>query len=123
VAFLLLIACVNVANLLLARGTSRQREVAVRAALGASRFRIFNQFLTESLVLAVVGGVFGIMLAGVILNGINLVMPPTGTMLPSEADIRISVPVLLFTIGVTTIAGFLFGTAPAWQSTRVDLNE
>src|SRR4029079_17679126 len=87
------------------------------------RFRIFNQFLTESLVLAIVGGVFGIMLAGVILNGINLVMPPTGTMLPSEADIRISVPVLLFTIAVTGISGLLFGCAPAWQATRLDLND
>ncbi|HEY6215061.1 MAG TPA: ABC transporter permease [Pyrinomonadaceae bacterium] len=123
VAFLLLIACVNVANLLLARGTSRQREVAVRAALGASRFRIFSQFLTESLVLAVFGGVFGVMLAGLILDGMTLVMPPTGTMLPSEADIRISVPVLLFTIAVTGIAGLLFGSVPAWQATRLDLND
>ncbi len=123
VGFLLLIACVNVANLLMARGTSRQREVAVRAALGASRFRIFNQFLTESLVLAVFGGVFGVLLAGLILNGMTLVMPPTGTMLPSEADIRISVPVLLFTIAVSGISGLLFGCAPAWQATRLDLNE
>jgi putative ABC transport system permease protein len=123
VAFLLLIACVNVANLLLARGTSRQREVAVRAALGASRFRIFNQFLTESLVLAVLGGVFGIMLAGLILDGITLAMPPAGTMLPSEADIRISIPVLLFTIALTGISGVLFGSAPAWQATRLDLND
>ena len=123
VGFLLLIGCVNVANLLLARGTSRQKEVAVRAALGASRRRLFAQFITESLVLAVLGGTLGVFLARAILDAITLVMPPVGTMLPSEADIRISVPVLLFTIGVTTIAGFLFGTAPAWQSTRVDLNE
>ena len=123
VGFLLLIGCVNVANLLLARGTSRQKEVAVRAALGASRPRLFAQFLTESLVLAVFGGALGVFLARAILDAITLVMPPVGTMLPSEADIRISIPVLLFTIGVTTIAGFLFGTAPAWQSTRVDLNE
>jgi putative ABC transport system permease protein len=123
VAFLLLIACVNVANLLMARGTSRQREVAVRAALGASRFRIFNQFLTESLVLAILGGVFGILLAGLILNGMTMVMPPVGTMLPSEADIRISIPVLLFTIAVSGISGLLFGSAPAWQATRLDLNE
>jgi putative ABC transport system permease protein len=123
VSFLLLIACVNVANLLLARGTSRQREVAVRAALGASRFRIFNQFLTENLVLALIGGVFGVLLAGLILQAITLVMPPTGTMLPSEADIRISMPVLLFTIVVTAVSGLLFGSAPAWQATRLDLNE
>lgn len=123
VAFLLLIGCVNVANLLLARGTSRQKEVAVRAALGASRTRLFSQFLTESLILAVLGGGLGFVLAGVIVDAITMVMPPVGTMLPSEADIRISMPVLFFTIGVTTIAGFLFGAAPAWQATRLDLNE
>ncbi|HEX3187316.1 MAG TPA: ABC transporter permease [Pyrinomonadaceae bacterium] len=122
VCFLLLIACVNVANLLMARGTSRQREVAVRAALGASRFRIFNQFLTENLVLAFLGGALGILLSVAILAAIQLVTP-VGTMLPSEAEIRLSVPVLLFTIAVTAVSGLLFGTAPAWQATRLDLNE
>lgn len=123
VAFLLLIGCVNVANLLLARGASRQREVAVRAALGASRKRLFAQFLTESLVLAVLGGVLGILLTGIIIDAITAVMPPVGTMLPSEATIRISVPVLLFSIAATMLAGMLFGVAPAWQATRLDLNE
>ena len=123
VGFLLLIGCVNVANLLLARGTSRQKEVAVRAALGASRPRLFTQFLTESLVLALVGGALGVFLAVAIVDAITLVMPPVGTMIPSEANIRISIPVLLFTIAVTTVAGLLFGTAPAWQATRVDLND
>lgn len=123
VGFLLLIGCVNVANLLLARGTSRQREVALRAALGASRGRLFNQFLTESLLLAIFGGVLGIFLAVAIIDAITAVMPPVGTMLPSEANIRMSIPVLLFTIGVTTIAGLLFGAVPAWQATRLDLNE
>ncbi len=123
VGFLLLIACVNVANLLFARGTSRQREVAVRSALGASRARVFSQLLTESLVLAVLGGVAGILLAITIVRLIQAVMPPVGTMIPSEADIRLSVPVLIFTISVTALAGLLFGSAPAWQATRLDLNE
>jgi putative ABC transport system permease protein len=123
VGFLLLIGCVNVANLLLARGTSRQREVALRAALGATRTRLFSQFLTESLVLAMLGGALGILLAIGIIDAITAVMPPVGTMLPSEANIRISVPVLLFTIATTMLAGLLFGAAPAWQATRLDLNE
>jgi putative ABC transport system permease protein len=123
VGFLLLIACVNVANLLLARGTSRQREVALRAALGATRKRIFSQFITESLVLAVIGGAVGVFLAGAIIDFVEAVMPPVGTMLPSEANIRISIPVLIFTVAVTVIAGVLFGSMPAWQATRLDLNE
>ena len=123
VGLLLLIACVNVANLLFARGTSRQREVAVRSALGASRTRVFSQLLTESLVLATLGGALGILLAITIVRFIEAVMPPVGTMIPSEANIRISVPVMIFTIVVTTIAGLLFGSAPAWQATRLDINE
>ncbi|HXT63110.1 MAG TPA: ABC transporter permease [Pyrinomonadaceae bacterium] len=123
VGFLLLIACVNVANLLLARGTVRRREMALRAALGASRGRLFSQLLTESLVLAAVGGSLGLLLATTIIDLIQAVMPPVGTMLPSEAEIRISVPVLLFTIAISTIAGLLFGSMPAWQATRLDLNE
>ena len=123
VGFLLLIACVNVANLLLARGTARQREIALRAALGATRGRLFRQFLSESLILAVMGGALGVLFATAIIDGIEAVMPPVGTMLPSEANIRISIPVLLFTIGVSTLSGLLFGAAPAWQATRFDLNE
>ncbi|HET6975492.1 MAG TPA: ABC transporter permease [Pyrinomonadaceae bacterium] len=123
VGFLLLIGCVNVANLLFARGTSRQREIALRAALGASRARLFSQFITESLVLAILGGALGIFLAVGIIDAITAVMPPVGTMIPSEAEIRISVPVLLFTIAITSLAGVLFGAAPAWQAARLDLNE
>jgi putative ABC transport system permease protein len=73
--------------------------------------------------LAVLGGALGILLAGIIIDVIEALMPPSGTMLPSEADIRISIPVLLFTIALTTLAGLLFGSVPAWQATRLDLNE
>src|SRR5215470_1541604 len=121
VGFLLLIACVNIANLLLARGTTRQREVAIRAALGAARAQLFRQFLTESLLLAAVGGVLGVYLAWFLIDAIIGLVPMN--MLPSEADVRISVPVLLFTIGATMLAGLLFGSAPAWQASRLDLNE
>src|SRR5262249_6316194 len=102
---------------------SRQRDVAVRAALGASRARVFSQLITESLVLAALGGAVGILLAVTITGLIQAVMPPVGTMIPSEANIRISIPVLIFTLAVTTLAGLLFGSAPAWQATRLDLNE
>jgi putative ABC transport system permease protein len=122
VGLLLLIGCVNVANLLFARGTSRQRELAVRSALGASRARVFSQLLTEALVLAALGGAVGIGLALAITRFIESVMPPVGTMIPSEADIRISIPVLMFTLAVTGLAGLLFGSVPAWQATRLDLN-
>lgn len=121
VGFVLLIACVNVANLLLARGATRQREVAVRASVGASRARIFAQFLLESLALASIGGAFGLVLAWGLLKVLMAMMPPY--MLLSEANVRLSVPVLLFTFGATMLAGVLFGCAPAWQATRLDLNE
>jgi putative ABC transport system permease protein len=121
VTLLLLIACVNVANLLLARGTTRQREVAIRAALGASRAKLFRQFLTESLILAAAGGALGVYIGWFLIDAIMFIVPPN--MLPSEADVRISIPVLLFTIVATMLAGLLFGTAPAWQASRLDLNE
>jgi predicted permease len=121
VGFLLLIGCVNVANLLLARATTRRREVAIRAALGATRAQVFGQFITESLVLAAAGGALGIYLARLIIEGILAILP--FQMLPSEADVRISVPVLLFTLATVLTAGLLFGCAPAWQASRLDLNE
>ena len=121
VAFVLLIACANVANLQLARGAARQRELVVRAALGAGRRRLVRQLLTESVLLAVVGGALGVALALGLLDVIEATMPPYT--LPSEADVRLSVPVLLFTIAATTLAGVLFGCAPAWQASRLNLAE
>jgi putative ABC transport system permease protein len=118
VGFVLLIACVNVANLLLAKGTTRQKEVAVRTALGASRRAIFAQFLTENLTLALIGGGLGVVLGWALLRGIIVIMPP-GT-LPTEAELQLNLPVLLFTLAATTLSGLLFGCAPAWTATRVD---
>jgi putative ABC transport system permease protein len=121
VGFLLLIACVNVANLLLARSTIRRREVALRAALGATKSRIFGQLLTESMILSVAGGVLGILFATFLIRVIIAILPVN--YLPIEADIRISIPVLLFTTLATILAGLIFGCVPAWQATRLDLNE
>jgi predicted permease len=121
VGFILLIACGNVANLVLAKGTTRLKEVAVRTSLGASRWQVFSQFLTESLVLAVLGGVLGIGLGAAIIKIMMAKMPPFT--LPSEADVTLNIPVLLFTLLATTIAGMLFGCAPAWHASRVDPNE
>ena len=121
VGFVLLIACVNVANLLLAKGASRQREIAVRGALGASRGQVFTQFLTESLILAVIGGGLGIALGAALLRGIAALIPK-GT-LPTEAVLRLDPHVLLVALAATTISGLLFGCAPAWYATRVDPSE
>jgi len=92
VGFVLLIACVNVANLLLARGTIRQKEVAVRASLGATRWQLFLQFLSESLALAFIGGAIGVSLAWAMLRVIVVLLPPFSV--PTEADIRLNLPVL-----------------------------
>ena len=121
VGFVLLIACANVANLLLARGTARQREIAVRASMGATRSRIFLQFLTENVVLALIGGILGVFLSAAIIKIIVALMPPF--MLPSEADVRLSIPVLLFSLASTIITGLLFGCAPAWQAADLNLSQ
>jgi putative ABC transport system permease protein len=121
VGFVLLIACANVANLLLARGTARQRELALRSALGASRWEIVRQLLVESLVLATIGGVLGVALAAALLKGILLLMPD-GT-LPTEADVRLNLPVLAFTLAACALSGILFGCAPAWQAARAKTND
>jgi putative ABC transport system permease protein len=121
VCFILLIACVNVANLLLARGTVRQKEIAVRASLGATRGQLFAQFLTESLALSLIGGVLGISLAWGLLKAIVALIPPFT--LPSEADIRVNLPVLFFSLGASLLSGVLFGCAPAWQTARLNLSD
>lgn len=124
VGFLLLIACSNVANLLLAKATTRLKEVAVRAALGATRGRVFIQFLTESLVLSLLGAALGIALAEVMLQVMMKTLIAGMTLsLPSEADIRLSIPVLLFTFASSVVAGVLFGCAPAWRVSAVNLND
>jgi putative ABC transport system permease protein len=121
VGFILLIACVNVANLLLARGIARQKELAVRSALGASRRSIFEQLLTESLLLSLVGGILGIGVGYAMLRALIAIMP-RGT-LPIEADLHLNLPILLFTLATTTLAGLLFGSAPASYASRIDPGE
>jgi len=121
VGFVLLISCVNVANLLLAKGTTRQKEVAIRASLGAVRGRIFSQFLTESLVLATIAAVLGIGLSQLLLKLVMAAMPPFT--LPIEADVQLSLPVLFFTFSVTIFSAGLFGSVPAWQASRTDPGE
>src|SRR5215469_5008797 len=118
VGFVLLIACVNVANLLLARGMTRQKELAVRSAVGAERGTIFVQLLTESLVLALGGGALGVGVGYGMLQALIAVMPRNT--LPIEADLRLNIPVLLFTMLATTLAGLVAGSAPAWYASRID---
>ena len=121
VALLLLIACVNVANMLLARATARDREMAIRAALGAGRWRVARQLLVESLMLGIGGAVLGAALA---FAGIKALMAfiPDGT-IPQEAEIGLNAPVLLFSLGLAVTTSLLFGLAPAWQLCRRNIVE
>ncbi len=121
VGFVLLIACVNIANLLLAWGLAREREIGVRVAHGASRGRIFRQFVAESLALASLGGALGVLCASGILKIVMAAMPRNDLGIPYEADPRLNIPVLLFTIGATLLSGILFGSAPAWQASRQNI--
>jgi len=116
----LLIGCANLANLALARGLSRGREVAVRAALGAGRWRLIRQFITENVVLSLGGGVIGIGLGYGIMRWLQLLVPPFS--FAREADITMDARVLLFALTISAATGLLFGFAPAWQATSPDLS-
>ena len=120
VACVLLIASANVANLLLARASSRQKEIAVRTAMGASRARLIRQMLVESLVLSSIGGAVGVLAAMWAIDAIGAIMPPNLLPVP---DIHVDSTVLLFALGATAATGILFGLAPAWHASRTDLND
>ena len=120
VAFVLLIACANVANLLLARASVRQKEIAVRTALGASRSRIIRQLLTESLLLSTIGGGIGLLLS-LWLTKLLIKVSPQST--PRLDEIRLDARVFVFTLALAVITGLIFGLAPALQAARINLNE
>lgn len=118
VTMVLLIACANVANLLLARAATRQREIALRVALGAGRGRIVRQLLTEGLLLSLAGSALGVVLANVCLP---LVLAINGGGTPRGADVGLDFGVLLFSVGVALVTGVLFGLVPAWHASRTDV--
>ncbi|HEV8701082.1 MAG TPA: ABC transporter permease [Candidatus Polarisedimenticolia bacterium] len=120
VGVVLLITCVNLANLALARAVARHREMAIRTALGATRWRLVQQLATESLLLAGLGGAAGLLLAS---YGIDLLLALSPANLPRAAEVGVDFRVLGFTLALSLLAGLIFGLAPAWQATRVSLND
>lgn len=119
VGLVLLMACVNVAGLLLARWAGRQKEVAIRVALGVHRGRLIQQFMTESILLAVIGGGLGLLLA----YGCLALIPLAGNTLPRAQEIHLDLQVLAFTLGLSVLTGLIFGFAPALRNSRVALSE
>jgi predicted permease len=120
VAFVLLIACANVANLLLARASAREKELAIRAAMGAGRGRLVRQLLTESLILGIAGGVLGLVMAYWGVDALRAVVPAST---PRVNEVQIDPVVLAFTFGISLLTGLIFGLAPAWRVARFDLRE
>jgi predicted permease len=121
VGFLLLIACANVANLQLSRGTTRAREMAVRMSIGADRRRLIRQLLTENVLLAIAGGTAGVVFAFVAIRSIVALMPTF--YVPNESRVEINVPVLLFALAVSVLTGIVFGLAPAVQMSKPDVTD
>ena len=120
VSFVLLIACINVANLQLTRAVGRQKEIAIRAALGAGRARLLRQLLTEGLTLAMLGGVLGLLVAIWAMNTMLSLIPPE--MLPRAHEVSLDARVLCFALGTSLLTGIVFSLAPALQTRRLDLN-
>src|SRR5262249_50658095 len=119
VGMVLLIGCVNLANLTLARGTVREREIAIRSSLGAGRWRLVQQLLTESVLLSIAGGAFGVTLGDVMMATLRAAVPQFT--LPPEAEVTMDSRVLLFGLTVSVLTGILFGLAPALHATRSNL--